>query len=215
QQNVVLRWVRDESLYEVWKRLKELGLADAGARSITDVVSCPGTDSCKLGITSSMGLNAAIQARVESMRIEDPLTKRIHIHMSGCPNSCGQHHIGNIGFHGAAMKVGPQQLPAYHVFVGGGYDNGTMRIATQLKVRLPAKRGPEAVERFVSLYEGNRNAGEQFNDYFDRVGTTPFEEAIKDLVLPGDFVDENRSMFIDWARIELYELQRGEGECAI
>ena len=215
QQNIVLRWVRDESLYDVWKRLKDLDLASPGAHSITDVVSCPGTDSCKLGITSSMGLNAAIQAKVEGMHIEDPLTKQIHIHMSGCPNSCGQHHIANIGFHGAAMKVGPQQLPAYHVFVGGAYDGGDMRIATQLKVRLPAKRGPEAVERFVRLYERDRTDGEAFNDFFDRVGSKPFEAAIQDLVLPGEFVDENRSMFIDWNRIELYELQRGEGECAV
>jgi sulfite reductase beta subunit-like hemoprotein len=162
-----------------------------------------------------MGLNSAIQAKVESMKIEDPLTKKIHIKMSGCPNSCGQHHIANIGFHGAAMKVGGQQLPAYHVFVGGAYDGGKMRVATQLKVRLPAKRGPEAVERFVQLYERDRQPDEPFNDFFDRVGPTPFEESIKDLVLPGEFVDENRSMFIDWNRIELYQLIRGEGECAI
>jgi hypothetical protein len=90
-----------------------------------------------------------------------------------------------------------------------------MRVATQLKVRLPAKRGPEAVERFVQLYERDRQPDEPFNDFFDRVGPTPFEESIKDLVLPGEFVDENRSMFIDWNRIELYQLIRGEGECAI
>jgi sulfite reductase beta subunit-like hemoprotein len=215
QQNIVLRWVRDESLYEIFQRLKDLGLADIGANEITDVVSCPGTDSCKLGITSSMGLNAAIQARVEKLQISDPLTRKIHIKMSGCPNSCGQHHIANIGFHGAAMKVGPHQLPAYHVFMGGNYDNGNMRIGTQLKVRLPAKRGPDAVERFVSVYETGRNPGEAFNDYFDRVGPRPFEESIQDLTIPGEFDDENRGMFIDWARIELYQLQRGEGECAI
>ncbi len=215
QQNIVLRWVRDESLYEVFKQLKSLGLADAGAHTITDVVSCPGTDSCKLGITSSMGLNAAVQARVEAMNVTDPLTKKIHIKMSGCPNSCGQHHIANIGFHGAAMKVGPQQLPAYHVFMGGDYDNGTMRIAQQLKLRLPAKNGPEAVERFVAVYESNRNAGETFNECFDRIGATPYESAVQDLTLPGDFIDENKNMFIDWNRLELYQLQRGEGECAI
>ncbi|MEO8540807.1 MAG: nitrite/sulfite reductase [bacterium] len=214
-QNIVLRWVRDESLYEVFKKLKDLGLADVGAQSITDVVSCPGTDSCKMGITSSMGLSQAIQERVELMEISDPLTKKIHIKMSGCPNSCGQHHIANIGFHGAAMKVGPQQLPAYHMFVGGSYDNGNMRIATQLKVRLPAKRGPEAVERIVKLYESQRNPGEVFNDFFDRVGNVPFEKAIEDLTLPGDFVDDNRGMFIDWNRLDLYQLQRGEGECAV
>jgi sulfite reductase beta subunit-like hemoprotein len=214
-QNIVLRWVRDESLYEVFQKLKELGLADIGAQGITDIVSCPGTDSCKLGITSSMGLNKAIQEKVEVMDISDPLTKKIHIKMSGCPNSCGQHHIANIGFHGAAMKVGPQQLPAYHMFVGGSYDNGNLRMATQLKVRLPAKRGPEAVERVVKLYERDRQPGEEFNTFFDRVGAAPFENEIKDLTLPGEFSDDNLQMFIDWSRLELYQLQRGEGECAV
>ena len=93
-QNLVLRWVRDEAIYDVWLRLQELGLGDAGAFEITDVVSCPGTDSCKLGITSSMGLNKALQERVEAMNITDPLTRQIHLKMSGCPNGCGQHHLG-------------------------------------------------------------------------------------------------------------------------
>ncbi|MCC6266632.1 MAG: nitrite/sulfite reductase [Dehalococcoidia bacterium] len=214
-QNIVLRWVRDESLFEVFQGLRDLGLADIGAQGITDVVSCPGTDSCKLGITASMGLNQAIQARVELMDVTDALTRKIHIKMSGCPNSCGQHHIANIGFHGAAMKVGPQQLPAYHMFVGGSYDNGNLRMATQLKVRLPAKRGPDAVERVVKFYEAGRQPGEEFNAFFDRVGAEAFETAIEDLTLPGDFTDDNRQMFIDWSRLELYQLQRGEGECAI
>src|ERR687893_579690 len=97
-QNLVLRWVRDETAYEVWRALSALGLGDAGADEINDVISCPGTDSCKLGITSSMGLNHAVRERIESMGIEDPLTRRIHIKMSGCPNGCSQHHIANIGF---------------------------------------------------------------------------------------------------------------------
>jgi sulfite reductase (ferredoxin) len=150
QQNLVLRWVRDESLYEVWKRLKALRLAEAGAHTITDVVSCPGTDSCKLGITSSMGLNRAIQERLTDMQLSDPLTRNIHVKMSGCPNSCGQHHIATIGFHGAVIKIDGHEMPAYHVFLGGSYENGDMRLATQLRVRLPAKRGPDAVARFVS-----------------------------------------------------------------
>lgn len=215
QQNLVLRWVRDESLFEVWKRLQPLGLADAGAHTITDVVSCPGTDSCKLGITSSMGLSAAIQQKIESLKIEDPLTMQVHVKMSGCPNGCGQHHVANIGFHGAAMKVGDQQLPAYHVFLGGAYDAGDVRFGTQLKVRLPAKRAPEATERILKVYEHERKTGEAFNDCFDRIGGKPFEAAIADLILPGEFSEDNESMFIDWGKLDLYQLQRGEGECAI
>src|SRR6185312_6519638 len=89
-QNLLLRWVRDEAVYDVWTRLKALDLGDAGADEVSDVISCPGTDSCKLGITSSMGLNAAVKERIDAMGIEDPLTKRIHIKMSGCPNGCSQ-----------------------------------------------------------------------------------------------------------------------------
>ncbi len=215
QQNLVLRWVRDESLYEVWRRLKDLNLASPGAHTITDVVSCPGTDSCKLGITSSMGLNRAIEERLHSLDITDPLTKQIHVKMSGCPNSCGQHHIASIGFHGAVIKVNGYEMPAYHVFIGGEYEGGEMRLATQLKARLPAKRGPDAVERFVSLYERDRDEGETFTQFFDRVGKDPFLAAIEDLVIPGEFSEDNESMFIDWGKSELFQMVRGEGECAV
>ncbi|HEX8074145.1 MAG TPA: nitrite/sulfite reductase, partial [Thermoleophilaceae bacterium] len=179
-QNLILRWVRDEALYDVWRRLAELGLGDAGADQIADVLSCPGTDSCKMGITSSMGLNQAVQERVESMNIEDPLTKRIHIKMSGCPNGCGQHHIGTIGFYGASMKVGGRQIPAYIAHVGGRYDEGEVKYGVRLKVRLAAKRVPEAVERWLRLYEAERNDGEEFNAFVERVGTARFEEEVAD-----------------------------------
>ena len=214
QQNMVLRWVRDESLYEVYTRLEALDLADSGADTISDVVSCPGTDSCKLGITSSMGLNRAIQERVAELGISDPLVQKLHIKMSGCPNSCGQHHLGNIGFHGAAMKVEGHQLPAYHAFIGGKYEGG-MRVGTQLKLRLPAKRTPDAVQRWIELYQSERQGSEEFNDFFDRAGKVRFEDAVKDLTIPGDFSDDNKSMFIDWTKYELYVLERGEGECAV
>ena len=215
QQNIVLRWVRDESLYEVWRRLKDLRLGDAGAEEIGDVVSCPGTDSCKLGITSSMGLNRAIEDTVAGLGITDPLTRQIHIKMSGCPNGCGQHHVANIGFHGAAMKVGDQQLPAYHVFLGGSYAGGEVRFGQQLKVRMPAKRAPEATKLLIDVYERERQPGEEFNACFDRIGAKPFEDAIKDLALPGEFNEDNQSMFMDWGKLDLYVLQRGEGECAV
>src|SRR6202020_1945159 len=121
-QNLVLRWVREESVYEVWQALRELELGDPGADEISDVVSCPGTDSCKLGITSSMGLNQAVQDRIVQMDVSDPLTRRIHVKMSGCPNGCGQHHIANIGFYGASIKVGEHSIPAYIPHIGGAYE---------------------------------------------------------------------------------------------
>ena len=215
QQNFVLRWVRDESLYDVWQRLGELGLGEAGAREITDVVSCPGTDSCKLGITSSMGLNRAIKQRVEEMEITDALTRKIHIKMSGCPNGCSQHHIANIGFYGASLKVGGRQMPAYIPHIGGNYEGGEVIFGTRLKSRLPAKRVPEAVERWIRLYEAERAEGEEFNAFVERVGTERFEAEVKDLTLPAEFSLETMQQFIDWNRSSPYKVERGEGECAI
>jgi sulfite reductase beta subunit-like hemoprotein len=214
-QNLVLRWVRNESVYEVWRALGELELGDAGADEISDVVSCPGTDSCKLGITSSMGLNQAIQDRVVGMDISDPLTRRIHIKMSGCPNGCGQHHIADIGFYGASIKVGEHTIPAYIPHVGGVYEGGEVRYGQRLKARLPAKRVPEAVERWVRFYESERADGEQFRAFVDRVGTEEFELRVKDLTLPIEFSLENMNHFIDFNRQVPFVVQRGEGECAV
>ncbi len=215
QQNIVLRWVRDEALYEVWKALRELGLGDAGPRTIIDTVSCPGTDSCKLGITSSMGLNAAVAERLEAMEIDDELTKQIHVKMSGCPNGCSQHHIANIGFTGASIKVGDKTIPAYIPLIGGRHENGEVIYGTRLKSRLPSKRVPEAVERWVRYYESDREDGEGFTTFVDRVGTESFTELVKDLSLPVEFNVENMSFFMDWSRNEIYQVIRGEGECAV
>ncbi|HSJ17966.1 MAG TPA: nitrite/sulfite reductase, partial [Solirubrobacterales bacterium] len=214
-QNMVLRWVRDEATYDVWERLRELDLADPGADEIGDVVSCPGTDSCKLGITSSMGLNSAIHERLAEMKIDDPLTKRIHIKMSGCPNGCSQHHIANIGFYGASLKVGDRQVPAYIPHVGGQYEGGEVAYGERLKSRLPAKRVPDAVERWIRFYEDERTDGEVFNAFVARVGAKRFQELVKDLSMPVEFSVENLMHFVDWERKEPYKVERGEGECAV
>ncbi len=214
-QNLVLRWVRDAALYEVWTRLRALGLGDAGADEITDVVSCPGTDSCKLGITSSMGLNQAIQDRLIQMELTDELTRRIHIKMSGCPNGCGQHHIANIGFYGASIKVGKHTIPAYIPHVGGAYETGDVVLGQRLKTRLPAKRVPEAVERWVRFYGSERQDGEEFNRFVARVGPEAFTERVRDLALPAEFGLENMNLFIDWTKNAPFEVIRGEGECAV
>jgi len=214
-QNLVLRWVRDEAVYDVWRRLGEFDLGDAGADEITDVVSCPGTDSCKLGITSSMGLNQAIQDRLVQMRITDELTRQIHIKMSGCPNGCSQHHIANIGFYGASIKVGEHTVPAYIPHIGGAYEGGDVRYGQRLKARLPAKRVPEAVERWVRYYESERADGEEFNTFVQRVGAGEFEARVKDLTMPIEFNLENMEQFVDWTKNAPFEVIRGEGECAV
>ncbi len=215
QQNFVLRWVREESVYDLWRALSELGLGEAGSREITDVVSCPGTDSCKLGITSSMGLNEAVQERIVAMNITDEITRKLNVKISGCPNGCGQHHVASIGFTGASIKVGEHTIPAYIPHVGGVFEGGEVKFGTRLKLRLPSKRVPDAIERWIGHYESNRNDGEEWNDFTERVGTAELEALVKDLSMPVDFGLETMSQFIDWNRNVPFEVIRGEGECAV
>jgi sulfite reductase (ferredoxin) len=215
QQNLVLRWVREEAVYDLWRGLSELEFGQPGSREITDVVSCPGTDSCKLGITSSMGLNRAVEERVQAMDISDPLTRQIHIKMSGCPNGCGQHHLASIGFYGASIKVGEHTIPAYIPHVGGVFEGGEVAFGQRLKLRLPAKRVPEAIERWVRHYEANRAEQEDWGGFVGRVGTAELEGLVKDLSMPVDFSLETMNEFIDWNRDVPFQVIRGEGECAV
>ncbi len=215
QQNLVLRWVREETVYDLWRALSALGLGEPGSREISDVVSCPGTDSCKLGITSSMGLNAAVQERIESLEISDPLTRNLNIKISGCPNGCGQHHVGSIGFTGASIKVGDHTIPAYIPHVGGVFEGGQVKFGTRLKLRLPSKRIPDAIERWIGHYESTRQEGEEWNAFVERVGTGELEALVKDLSMPVDFGLETMNEFIDWNRNVPFEVIRGEGECAV
>jgi sulfite reductase beta subunit-like hemoprotein len=162
-----------------------------------------------------MGLNEAVEERLDAMAITDPITRKIHVKMSGCPNGCGQHHIASIGFYGASIKVGDRQIPAYIAHIGGSYEDGDVAFGARLKARLPAKRVPDAVERWVRLYEEQRQDGEEFNAFAERVGTGVFEETVKDLAMPIEFNIENLTHFVDWGRKDPYKVERGEGECAV
>ena len=216
QQNLVYRWVRDQALYDVYLRLKELGLAEPGSETIRDIVTCPGTDSCKLGITSSMGLNKALGEAVDALNMDDPLVREIHIKASGCPNSCGQHHIADIGFHGAVMKGKGGQVPAYELFLGGTYENGDVRVGQRVRARVPARFAPRALNAIVDYYQENRESQEPFAKFIDRVGIAPFEKMFrpyKEEVGPLD--REHVESYMDWGKTVLYKLERGEGECAV
>jgi sulfite reductase beta subunit-like hemoprotein len=215
QQNVVFRWVRLESAYDLFRALKEIGLADAGRHTITDIVTCPGTDSCKLGITSSMGLNKALRETLATVDLSDPLIRQLHIKASGCPNSCGQHHIANIGFHGAAMKGEGGQVPAYELFLGGQYEDGDVKIGARIKTRVPARRAPEALKAVLDYYRAERKEGELFNRFVERVGTAPFEALLSQFGKVGPLNRQNIQHYMDWERTVLYKLERGEGECAV
>jgi len=156
-----------------------------------------------------------VAARIEAMQIDDELTRAIHIKMSGCPNGCSQHHIANIGFYGASIKVGERTIPAYIPHLAGSYAGGEVAYGKRLKARLPAKRVPEAVERWIAYYQAERTDGEDFNAFVERAGVPSFELLVKDLTLPMEFSLETMDHFIDWNRSEPYQVVRGEGECAV
>ena len=224
EQNLTLRWVPEGNLHEVWEGLEALGLAEAGAHHISNVVSCPGTDSCKLGITSSMGLAKAIRGGFESWDddlLQDEEVGNIRIKMSGCPNGCGLHHIANIGFHGAAVKgPGGDQIPAYELFLGGNYGDNRVedsRIGTRIpRVKVPAKLVPGVVKEVVTYYREHRQDDqERFNQFLDRVGVEELTAVAAKAQEAAESAATGSDMYVDWERTNVYKLERGEGECAV
>jgi len=221
EQNLALRWVPEAYLHEVWQALKGIGFAEPDAHTITDVVACPGTDSCKLGITSSMGLGAAIREALASWNglLEDPLIKKLHIKASGCPNGCSQHHVANIGLQGAAIRgASGQQIPAYDILLGGYYGGQSIsetRYGQRLGVKVPAKRIPEAVRDIVAFYKEHRQDGEEFNPFVDRVGLKPFEAIAARHRDVGPLREETLPLYMDWGKKDTFKVERGEGECAV
>ena len=222
EQNLALRFIPEHMLHDVWDALVELDLAEANAHSISNVVSCPGTDSCKLGITSSMGLAGALKNEIQSWNglLEDDDVNDIRIKMSGCPNGCGLHHIANIGFHGAAVK-GPdgEQIPAYEMFLGGNYGDVNVqdsRIGTRIpRVKIPAKGVPGVLKHVVTYYKENRQHGEKFNEFLDRVGLEELTEVAEKAQEAVAAAAPGSDMYIDWERTNQYKLERGEGECSV
>ncbi len=224
EQNLVLRYIPEGYLHDVWQALDGIGLAEADARAITNVVSCPGTDSCKLGITSSMGLAKALRDEMDEWGgdlLDDQGVKDIRIKMSGCPNGCGLHHIANIGFHGAALK-GPdgQQVPAYELFLGGNYGDNRVedsRVGARIpRVKVPAKAAPGVLKTIVTYYKDNRaDESEKFNQFLDRVGLEELTEVAIKAEESAQAASPGSDMYVDWERTNVYKLERGEGECAV
>ena len=222
EQNLVLRFIPEQMLHNVFDQLVEIGLAEANANSISNVVSCPGTDSCKLGITSSMGLAGALKKEIESWDnlLEDEGVNDIRVKMSGCPNGCGLHHIANIGFHGAATKgADGEQIPAYEMFLGGNYGDVNVqdsRIGTRIpRIKIPAKSVPGVLKNVVSHNKDNRADGEKFNDFLARVGLEAVTEVSEQAQEAAAEATPGSDLYKDWERTNLYKLERGEGECAV
>ena len=215
QQNLTFRWVPKNALYELWSELETIGLGNSGVHQISDVVSCPGTDSCKLGITSSMGLARALESIIEELNIDDPLVKKMHVKMSGCPNGCGQHHIADIGFHGAAAKAPGGQVPAYELFLGGSYAANDARFGIRVKAKIPAKNAPDALKKIIQTYMSKRNDNEEFKDFAVRFGSENFEEVLQEFKDVGELNRDTLPKYMDWDKTIKYVLERGEGECMV
>ena len=208
-QNVVLAYIPLHNLKRVYAALRPLGLAGAGAHEIEDIITCPGAYSCNLALTKSMNLGAALAETVREYA--DPEIRKLSIKISGCPNACGQHWIGDFGFYGNARKIEGRELPYYQMLLGGGYGpDGTMRFALAVQ-SLPAKSAPVAVQRVIAHYLTNRLEGENFRDYVVRHKIETFRLMTADLAKPTDVPEE---FYKDWGDDAGYSLKLGRGECA-
>lgn len=208
-QNVHIAYVPLANLRRVFAALKMIDLAEGGARTIIDTVTCPGAYSCNLALTKSMNLGAALTEAVRD--ITDPEVKKLAIRISGCPNSCGQHWIGDFGFYGNSRKINGREVPYYLMMLGGGYDReGIVRFALALG-SLPAKLAPVALRRIADHFVANRNNGETFREYVVRHKMETFKSMVSDLTKPASFEED---WFMDWGDEVAYSLQLGRGECA-
>ncbi len=210
-QGILIRGVEQEYLPFFYAKLDELGFADIGYNSALDVTSCPGTDTCNLGIASSTGLARELE---NTLRDEFPMyvhNKDISIKISGCMNACGQHSIAQIGFYGMSIKKGTLVIPAFQVLLGGGpLGDGKGRFADKI-IKIPSKKGPEALRLLINDYEDNKDIENTFNDYYLNMGKTHFYQLLKPLA---DITDVDKDIFIDWGHSESYIKAIGVGECA-
>ncbi len=214
EQNVVLRWVRQGDLAELYQALESAQLARPGASNIVDVVACPGTDTCKLGISSSRGLAAELQRRLADKGAEmDQAIQDLHIKVSGCFNSCGQHHVADLGFYGVSRKVGGFAVPHFQVVLGGQWTQNAGSYGLPI-VAIPSKNVPEVVSRLGEGYVSDRNPGESFQDFVKRSGKLQVRKLLEDLAkVPG--YETDRSYFSDWGDPREYSISDiGKGECA-
>jgi sulfite reductase beta subunit-like hemoprotein len=207
-QNVLLPNVPVVKLKALHDGLVAAGLNAEGVHDIADVVSCPGAETCNLGITKSRNLAEVLRDRVQA--ITDEESRKIRIKISGCPNSCGQHHVADIGFHGMSRKVDGDQAPYYQLLIGGNGAHNSPGFAKKL-IPIHARRIPEAVDRIVNFYERERFDGETFAVFAQRKGVEGFRPVVDHLTKldPSDV-----SLRYDWGEDTGFKLNVGQGECA-
>ncbi|WBL23030.1 HEPN domain-containing protein [Zunongwangia sp. HRR-M8] len=211
RQDILIRHVREPFLPFFYTELKKLGYAETGYNKTVDITACPGTDTCNLGIASSTGIADVLEDVLKEEYPQFINGKDITIKISGCMNACGQHNMAEIGFQGMSIKSGKAVAPALQVLLGGGVlGNGEGRFADKV-VKVPSKRGPEALRLLLNDFDANAKTDEKFIHYYDRQGKTYFYDLLKDLA---DTSNLNENDFIDWGHEKPYIKAVGVGECA-
>ena len=214
EQNILFRWISEADLPEFYEAIKAIGLASADAATIVDVTACPGTDTCKLGIASSRGLARELRYRLGEKSIElDAAVKNLRIKVSGCFNSCGQHHIADIGFYGINRNVNGFQVPHFQVILGGKFHDNAGEYGVAIGA-VPSKRIPEAVLSITEFYLRQRQKEERFQAFVARVGKKAIKDLLEDLTrIPGH--EAAPSYYTDWGDPREFTLaDMGVGECA-
>jgi sulfite reductase beta subunit-like hemoprotein len=211
RQNVVFRALTEEQLPTLYERLGAVGMAQPGAELARDVVSCPGADTCNLAVTQSRGLADAIGNALENAGLAE--VGGIRVNISGCTNSCGQHHVADIGFLGVERRANGQPAPGYQLQLGGRIGQMEVEFAAKT-MRLPAKNAPEATVRLVRRFAGEREAGEEFGQWLDRIGgPSAIAADLKELdQFPAP--EERPDFYIDFDETGPYSAEVGAGECA-
>src|SRR5665213_741591 len=214
EQNLLFRWVSNADLPAIYEALGKLGLNEANANTISDFTSCPGTDTCKLGISASRGLarelSRQLDAQMESMPQE---VKELKVKVSGCPNSCGQHPMADIGFYGVSRKSGSYAVPHFQVVIGGEWANNGHTYGMAVAA-VPSKRIPQAMKLLTDKYTKERQPGENFQKFINRVGKVAIKTLLQNLAtLPTH--EAEPEMFTDWGDPREYTIgDIGKGECA-
>ena len=214
EQNMVLRWVSETDLPQLYDELLALGLAETGAGTIVDITACPGTDTCKLGIASSRGLATELRKQLgeQSAKLDEAI-EGLRIKISGCFNSCGQHHAADIGFYGNSRKINGITVPHFQVVLGGQWKEnaGSFGLATGA---VPSKNIPEVVSRLAKRFVEEREKDELFKDFIGRLGKREIKAMLEDLTQVPSY-EENSWYYRDWGDTRGFTMDDlGKGECA-
>jgi len=210
-QGLLLKYVRKEALPALYAGLTDLDLSAPGFDSPADVTTCPGTDTCNLGISNSMTLSRVLEDLIYNEYEDLIYNREIKIKISGCMNSCGQHGLAHIGFHGSSLKAGAKVLPSVQVLLGGGTVGDGVGRAAEKIVKVPAKRATYVLRAVLDDYKANSVEDELFNDYYDRQGKDYFYRLLKPLADLSTLTEEE---FVDWGHQETFATAIGVGECA-